>query len=66
MLDTQTHSCDASDTASAGGDGQAYWDGNGFTGTLPGSIGFLKTLTTVSFNINNFGGPFPEAFCRES
>jgi hypothetical protein len=24
---------------------QAYWDGNGFSGTLPGSIGSLPSLT---------------------
>lgn len=42
---------------------QAYWDGNGFSGTLPGSIGTIKSMTTMSFNINNFGGEFPTAFC---
>jgi hypothetical protein len=43
---------------------QAYWDGNGFSGTLPASIGSLKTLETLSFNVNNFAGEFPAEFCH--
>ena len=30
---------------------QAYWDGNGFSGTLPGSIGSIPTMDTMSFNV---------------
>ena len=43
---------------------QFFWDGNGFSGTLPASVGSLKTLTTLSFNINNFRGKFPVSFCN--
>jgi hypothetical protein len=37
----------------------SYWDGNGFTGTLPASLGALKNLQRVSFNINNLSGEMP-------
>jgi hypothetical protein len=37
---------------------QTFWDGNGFSGTLPASVGTIKTMRVMSFNINNFGGPF--------
>jgi hypothetical protein len=43
---------------------QFFWDGNGFSGTLPGSVGSLKALTTLSLNINNFEGKFPVSFCK--
>ena len=43
---------------------QAYWDGNGFSGTLPASVGSISTMETLSFNINNFAGEFPPAFCN--
>jgi hypothetical protein len=33
-------------------------------GTLPGSIGSITTMKTMSFNVNNFGGQFPKAFCE--
>ena len=39
---------------------ETYWDGNGFTGSLPSSIGKLKKLTRFSFNINNFTGKMPD------
>ena len=41
---------------------ETYWDGNGFTGTLPSSLGTLKKLTRVSFNINQFSGPLPASW----
>lgn len=33
-------------------------------GTLPASIGSISSMETMSFNVNNFGGPFPKAFCE--
>jgi len=41
----------------------SYWDGNGFTGTLPASLGHAKNLKRVSFNINNLTGPLPAGLC---
>ena len=40
-----------------------YWDGNGFSGPLPSSIGRAKKVSRVSFNINNFSGPIPSGIC---
>jgi len=40
-----------------------YWDGNGFHGKLPPSIGLATKLTRLSFNINNFTGTIPESIC---
>eukprot|EP00036_Acanthoecidae_sp_10tr_P019393 CAMPEP_0206308288 /NCGR_PEP_ID=MMETSP0106_2-20121207/11781_1 /ASSEMBLY_ACC=CAM_ASM_000206 /TAXON_ID=81532 /ORGANISM="Acanthoeca-like sp., Strain 10tr" /LENGTH=323 /DNA_ID=CAMNT_0053739321 /DNA_START=69 /DNA_END=1037 /DNA_ORIENTATION=- len=37
----------------------SYWDGNGFTGGLPKSVGKLKKLSRISFNINSLSGPVP-------
>lgn len=42
----------------------SYWDGNGFTGTLPSSIARAKTLTRVSFNLNQFSGKIPPGICN--
>jgi hypothetical protein len=42
-----------------------FWDGNGFTGPLPKSIGKLTKLHSLSFNINQLSGPPPEGLlCR--
>ena len=41
---------------------KTYWDGNGFSGALPPSIGKLKKLQRLSFNINNLSGPMPESW----
>jgi len=41
----------------------SYWDGNGFHGSLPTSIGLAKQLKRLSFNVNNFTGPIPESIC---
>lgn len=41
----------------------SYWDGNGFTGPLPSSIARAKTLTRVSFNVNQFSGTIPAGIC---
>ena len=40
-----------------------YWDGNGFSGPLPSSIGRAKLVSRVSFNINNFSGAIPPGIC---
>jgi len=40
----------------------SYWDGNGFTGTLPASVGKLKNLARISFNINNLSGEMPASW----
>ena len=40
----------------------SYWDGNGFTGTLPASAGRLKHLERISFNINNLSGELPASW----
>jgi len=40
-----------------------YWDGNGFTGPLPSSLGRAKKLTRMSFNINQFTGSIPAGIC---
>ena len=37
----------------------SYWDGNGFTGPLPPSISNAKTVSRISFNINQFSGDIP-------
>jgi len=42
----------------------SYWDGNGFHGSLPASLGVAKKLTRLSFNINNFTGAIPEGICN--
>merc|ERR1711879_274438 len=42
----------------------SYWDGNGFRGKLPASIGLATKLTRLSFNINNFSGPIPGGICE--
>lgn len=39
-----------------------YWDGNGFTGPLPSTVGGLMKLRRLSFNINNFSGPVPPSW----
>lgn len=41
-----------------------YWDGNGFSGPLPPSIGRAKKVSRLSFNINNFSGPIPPSICH--
>eukprot|EP00039_Didymoeca_costata_P028979 m.22765 g.22765 ORF g.22765 m.22765 type:complete len:351 (-) comp7435_c0_seq1:53-1105(-) len=41
----------------------SYWDGNGFTGPLPPSIGKAKNLKRLSFNINQFSGAIPDGIC---
>ena len=41
---------------------KTYWDGNGFSGPLPPSVGKLKKLTRLSFNINNLSGAVPESW----
>eukprot|EP01043_Picozoa_sp_COSAG02_P057216 COSAG02_NODE_6907_length_3295_cov_55.638611_5_plen_142_part_00 len=38
---------------------EMYWDGNNFTGKIPPSVGSLKALTKISFNLNSMSGPFP-------
>ena len=40
----------------------SYWDGNSFTGTLPASVGKLKNLVRISFNINNLSGEMPASW----
>ena len=40
-----------------------YWDGNGFSGSLPSSIARAKKVSRVSFNINNFTGAIPPGIC---
>ena len=42
----------------------SYWDGNGFDGPLPPSVGRAKKLQRLSFNINQFTGPIPPAICN--
>ena len=42
---------------------EIYWDGNAWTGSLPPSIGKLKNLVELSFNIANLTGPVPESYC---
>jgi len=49
--------------AAAGAVQVSYWDGNGFTGSLPSSLGRAKKLTRVSFNINQFTGSIPSGVC---
>jgi hypothetical protein len=39
---------------------EMYWDGNNFTGKIPPSVGKLKALTKISFNLNSMSGPFPD------
>eukprot|EP00040_Diaphanoeca_grandis_P015877 m.81570 g.81570 ORF g.81570 m.81570 type:complete len:364 (-) comp25435_c0_seq1:16-1107(-) len=41
-----------------------YWDGNGFTGSLPPSLAVAKKLQRVSFNINAFTGDIPAGICN--
>lgn len=41
----------------------SYWDGNGFSGSLPHSLGVAKKLKRLSFNINSFTGAIPEGIC---
>jgi hypothetical protein len=40
----------------------SYWDGNGFTGTLPASVGKLRNLSRISFNINQLSGEMPPSW----
>ena len=42
---------------------ETFWDGNGLTGTLPPSLGALKVLTKISFNLNSLTGPVPKSLC---
>eukprot|EP01084_Bolivina_argentea_P142066 249597_1 len=42
---------------------QLYWDGNALTGTLPSTIGTLKHLTAMSFNINSLSGIISASLC---
>ena len=44
---------------------QSYFDSCGFSGSLPASLGTLTTLETIFFNINNFSGTIPPAFCNQ-
>ena len=41
-----------------------YWDGNGFTGSLPRSLAQATKLTRLSFNINGFSGDIPAGICN--
>lgn len=42
---------------------ESFWDGNGFHGSLPSSLGKAKNLTVMSFNINSFTGAIPASLC---
>ena len=39
---------------------QAYWDGNGFSGTLPASVGSISTMETLSLQVQS------ESLCSSS
>jgi len=41
-----------------------YWDGNGFTGSLPPSIVNATRVSRLSFNINQFTGKIPPGLCK--
>jgi len=40
-----------------------YFDGNGFHGSLPPSLGKCAKLWSFSFNVNNMTGPIPASYC---
>jgi hypothetical protein len=40
-----------------------FWDGNGFTGTLPSFDKVSQKLRGLSFDINALSGPIPESLC---
>jgi hypothetical protein len=42
---------------------EIYWDGNAWTGSLPPSIGKLKNLVEMSFNVANLTGLVPDSYC---
>ena len=41
-----------------------YFDGNGFHGPLPPSLGKCGKLWSFSFNVNNMTGPIPPSYCN--